>query len=92
MEELIKKSNKYLIIYLLVGIVGSFVPLIPGAFLFVSYSSSIFGIILMILSGVIFISSTVIYSLVGPKLIKQINEEKAKRDLIKLQTKIGNRI
>lgn len=92
MEELIKKSNKYLIIYLLVGIVGSFVPLIPGAFLLDADSNSIFGIILMILSGVILISSTVIYSLVGPKLTRQINEERAKRDLVKLQTKTGNRI
>ena len=92
MEELIKKSNKYLIIYLLVGIVGSFVPLIPGAFLLDSDSNSVFGIILMILSGVILISSTVIYSLVGPKLTRQINEERAKRDLVKLQTKTGNRI
>lgn len=92
MEELIKKSNKYLIIYLLVGIVGSFVPLIPGAFLLDSDSNSVFGIILMILSGVILISSTVIYCVIGPKLTRQINEERAKRDLFKLQTKTGNRI
>ena len=92
MEELIKKSNKYLIIYLLVAFVGTFIPLIPGAFLLDADSNSILGIILMILSGVILLSSTVIYCLIGPKLTRQINEEKAKRDLVKLQTKTGNRI
>lgn len=92
MEELIKKSNKYLIIYLLVAFVGTFIPLIPGAFLLDADSTSIIGIILMILSGVILISSTVIYCLIGPKLTRQINEERAKRDLLKLQTKTGNRI
>ena len=92
MDELIKKSNKYLIIYLLVGIVGTFLPLIPGAFLLDSDSNSILGIILMILSGVILISSTVIYCIIGTKLTRKINEEKAKRDLVKLQTKTGNRI
>ena len=92
MEKLIKKRNKYLIIYLLVAFVGTFIPLIPGAFLLDADSNSIFGIILMILSGVILISSTVIYCLIGPKLTRQINEEKAKRDLVKLQTKTGNRI
>ena len=92
MEELIKKSNKYLIIYLLVAFVGTFIPLIPGAFLLDADSNSIFGIILMILSGVILLSSTVIYCIVGPKLTREISEEKAKRDLEKLQTKTGNRI
>ena len=72
--------------------VGTFIPLIPGAFLLDADSNSILGIILMILSGVILLSSTVIYSLIGPKIIKQINEEKAKRDLVMLQTKTGNRI
>lgn len=92
MEDLIKKRNKYLIIYLLLAFVGTFAPFVPGAILLDGDPNNLFGIILMILSGVIFFSSTVWFCVVGTKLNNKINQLKYQRDSEKINNITGNRV
>ena len=72
-NELNKKNTRMVIIFC-VAFFLSFIPFTIGAILLDETSDNIFGIILIILGGVIFIGSIVWVLLVSRKLMKQINQ------------------
>ena len=79
---------KYLIIYLLLAFVGTFIPIVPGAIILDGDENNIFGILLVVLGVFIFIASTVWLCIVGPKLNKQILNVKCELDSEKIKTKM----
>ena len=69
LEELQKKNNKMVIIFL-IGFFSSFIPFIPGAILLDETDNVVLGTILLILAGVIFVGSIVWIAIVSGGLNK----------------------
>lgn len=92
LADLIKRRNKYLIIYLILAFIVTFIPVIFGAVILDSKPNDAFGIILVILGGLIFVSSTVWLCVACGKINKKINRMKCQSDAEKIKLKTGNRI
>ena len=92
LNDLIKKRNRNLIIYVLLGFVGMLAPLIPGAILLETDPNAVFGIVLVILSILIFVSATVWLCIVSTKINNEINKLKIQSDIEKLSTFTENKI
>ena len=73
LEELQKKNNKMVIIFL-IGFFSSFVPFIPGAILVDEGNNVVLGIILLVLAGILFVGSIVCIAIVSGGLNKKMNQ------------------